>query len=211
MPIRDFYVRPNCCEDVQSPEHLAIFLREVTGHYADCSEDPEPPKFRWVLIGKKRDARCEDGWYPTIAVVKHCPFCGKKLPELRIVDAPGPVCTVTDGGYYCDTCTERLDSCQCYPPEACFVPWGDEAHLPRLCFIELEPKAIVFRVCFNERKAFVPERMLEQADKMAAESDRKIVSWKSDELRTRFGVDKPFTETEVEELSHYWLGWEGTL
>ncbi len=211
MPIQDFYVRPNCCQDVQSPDHVAVYLCEVTGHSADGSEDPDPPEFRWVIMGKERNARCEDGWFSRTALAKHCPFCGQKLPELRIVDAPGPVCTVTDGGYYCDTCGDRLDSCQCYPPEACFVAWGDEAPLPRMQFLEIETKAIAFRVCFKEREAFVPEKMLEHADKMAAESGRKIVSWSSDKVRTRFGVDKPFTETEVEELSHYWWGWEGTL
>jgi hypothetical protein len=203
-----FYVRPNCCEAVQDPENLSVYLREVSGYLCDCSEEREPPKFRWV-IGSKR--RRHDTWLSHIVEIQHCPFCGQKLPELRIVDAPGPVMTVTDGGYYCATCHERLNECECYPPEACWAPWGGEAHPPRLKFIAVEHEAIVFRVCFREREAFVPDKMREQAEKMAAENGRKIVSVRSDELRTRFVLDKPFSDEKADSVSEYWWGWEEAL
>lgn len=53
-------------------------------------------------------------------VIEFCPFCGTKLPDVRLKDIhewPQYVMTVIDGGYYCDTCKQRLNECQCSHPE----------------------------------------------------------------------------------------------
>jgi methionyl-tRNA synthetase len=50
--------------------------------------------------------------------IQFCPFCGKPLPKIRLkVKIPKRVMTMTDGGYYCDTCGKRLMECNCLPPE----------------------------------------------------------------------------------------------
>ena len=50
--------------------------------------------------------------------IDFCPFCGQKLPPIRMKDPlPEPVMTMDDGGYYCSTCHERLHCCECRPPE----------------------------------------------------------------------------------------------
>lgn len=54
---------------------------------------------------------------------KFCPFCAAVIPKMRLMkEPPKDIAVVTDGGYYCDTCQERLSSCMCLPPEAAFEP-----------------------------------------------------------------------------------------
>jgi hypothetical protein len=61
------------------------------------------------------------------SVPKFCPYCGTTLPEIRPRAKPYKnVCKVTDGGYYCDTCEERLMGCKCHPPECAWEVVGDE-------------------------------------------------------------------------------------
>lgn len=50
--------------------------------------------------------------------IKFCPNCGKELPDIKLKDPiPEKVTTIVDGGYYCDTCYERLHACTCNIPE----------------------------------------------------------------------------------------------
>lgn len=52
---------------------------------------------------------------------KFCPYCGTALPAMRRKAVVSPsVCRVTDGGYYCDTCKERLHICLCDPCQSAF-------------------------------------------------------------------------------------------
>jgi hypothetical protein len=54
---------------------------------------------------------------------EYCPFCSATLPKMTRKNPPPPnICRVTDGGYYCDTCHERLDGCICNPPASAFEP-----------------------------------------------------------------------------------------
>lgn len=47
-----------------------------------------------------------------------CPSCGSKLPHIRIkATLPTKVMSVKDGGYYCNTCHNRLNECRCSRPE----------------------------------------------------------------------------------------------
>jgi hypothetical protein len=53
---------------------------------------------------------------------RFCPFCGKSLPEMqRMANPPSPLCVIEDGGYRCSTCGERLNVCECHPPEDAFA------------------------------------------------------------------------------------------
>lgn len=61
------------------------------------------------------------GYEESKSPVKFCPYCGTKMPEIRLKDSPPvPIREITDGGYYCDTCEERLIGCGCWPTEAKF-------------------------------------------------------------------------------------------
>lgn len=52
------------------------------------------------------------------ARIAFCPFCGTKVPGVQLrSDPPKKICVVIDGGYYCATCEERLDACDCALPE----------------------------------------------------------------------------------------------
>ena len=52
---------------------------------------------------------------------EYCPFCSYPLPKMVRKEPPPPhICRVTDGGYYCDTCKQRLNECICDPPGAAF-------------------------------------------------------------------------------------------
>lgn len=54
---------------------------------------------------------------------KFCPYCATPIPKMRrMKNPPKDITVVTDGGYYCDTCQERLRCCMCLPPEAAFEP-----------------------------------------------------------------------------------------
>lgn len=58
---------------------------------------------------------------------EYCPFCSSELPKMARKNLTPPnICRVTDGGYYCDTCHERLDGCICDPPSAAFEPCFEE-------------------------------------------------------------------------------------
>lgn len=54
-----------------------------------------------------------------------CVACGTKLPDLQLKQSQAPtLCVVTDGGYYCDTCGERIQSCWCDPLESAYEVVG---------------------------------------------------------------------------------------
>lgn len=54
--------------------------------------------------------------------VKFCPWCGAKLPEMERTRTDAKICVVKDGGYYCDTCEERLQNCLCDFPAVEWTP-----------------------------------------------------------------------------------------
>lgn len=50
---------------------------------------------------------------------KFCPFCSASVPKLVRKKRPPKVQLVSDGGYYCDTCEQRVSECVCpYPEQA---------------------------------------------------------------------------------------------
>lgn len=102
----------------------AVFL---AFSYLDCwcaPDGEDPNRFRnhkpiWLVRTSKQweHERLEKA-ETAETVASHCPFCGQKVPDVRLrANPPKRVCTIVDGGYYCNTCGERLDGCRCAPPE----------------------------------------------------------------------------------------------
>jgi hypothetical protein len=94
--------------------------------FADMTYEAPPEGGRWRMrehdsLGEERRMRDPDWHKKEVPGARFCPFCGALTPEMRLRAKPPPdLCVVTDGGYYCDTCGERLRSCRCLPPEAAF-------------------------------------------------------------------------------------------
>lgn len=100
---------PNCCAYAS----LLIVLRFETYYVHDKDYFKKNKPF-WVVSGSSSltvtDIRQLE--------ITHCPGCGAKLPGIQLRDPePSPVITIVDGGNYCDTCNERLTSCECLKPE----------------------------------------------------------------------------------------------
>jgi hypothetical protein len=101
---------PNCCENVK---YLVSLHVDDSYFTADCKEEHlklknEAPKWKCKESGESN--RYFD--------VEYCPCCGKKLPKVRLrKNQPKKIVVISDGGYYCDTCGERLTNCWCSPPE----------------------------------------------------------------------------------------------
>lgn len=96
-------VTPCCCERGAKAVYLG---------FAYDDEDCKTPE--WHVTHFKTDSiDREDDPYPPAS---YCPYCGKSLPTLvkRTPELPR-IRVVTDGGYYCDTCHDRLNNCLCVP------------------------------------------------------------------------------------------------
>lgn len=102
-----------CCDEAE--KHQCPFLSYPGAVLAgDEQIDPTKTPPRW-LVGV---------WVPDYdrghfagREVRHCPFCGKKLPEpWPRKDKPESIHQPQDGNY-CGTCDERNMNCQCFPLE----------------------------------------------------------------------------------------------
>lgn len=96
--------RPTCCKAAGATQSY----REAKLYFW-VSPDKDEPGHGWSL------------WEIT-GFVSFCPWCGVKLPEMKQGPVTGKVVVITDGGYYCDTCRERLDNCECHAPAEFWVP-----------------------------------------------------------------------------------------
>ncbi len=109
---REAYLTPSCCKPVQN--FVAILLS-----FPWDSEYAGSPG--WTL--RLRHLEAAPGYHRKHVrsaedKPRFCPYCGAKLPEIELnPEPPKPLAVITDGGYYCDTCKERLIGCECYAPE----------------------------------------------------------------------------------------------
>lgn len=114
------YVKPPCCDKAKQ------FIRAA---YEDPGRDDgdvdaymmyvtrTPPVWR---ISARQNG---DSGYNRFAQVSFCPFCGVRLPELRLRKTVlQTICVVVDGGYYCQTCEKRLIGCRCADPARLWEP-----------------------------------------------------------------------------------------
>lgn len=118
--LREKYTpRVNCCKAAKL--FPAVFFSVEYGKYGDTDKG----KGYWqahVNVQELNWSKIKE--FPA---AKFCPYCGKNLPKMRrrrkrLED----VCRVTDGGYYCDTCSRRLSTCICLPIEANFESYIHE-------------------------------------------------------------------------------------
>lgn len=103
-------VTPTCCEEVNRLQ--TVFIAHKTSY----------------------DLNSKVGWYAFTfdnemelhrkVSVAFCPHCATKLPEIELNPdiTDKKICSITDGGYYCDTCKKRLMSCTCLPPTFRYRP-----------------------------------------------------------------------------------------
>ena len=96
---------PKCCKTVQ--EKFTVVL---CCPYEEIINNILTAKPQW---------RCRSfDEQQTASEVKFCPHCGETLPDVAFDPDPNVKYTVvTDSGYYCDTCNERLSYCTCTRPE----------------------------------------------------------------------------------------------
>ena len=125
--LRPFYMITECTDDVKTPEGLAKIKGKWTIPHVDWEyiqvfaysdesyiEEGESGIKVYHPVNKKFDE--------SEAPVKYCPYCGTKMPEVKLKDNfTEPV--ITDGNGHCMTCNERYGkygSCDCWPQEILF-------------------------------------------------------------------------------------------
>ena len=114
------FLHPECCEYSKS-----FIVLQGTYDWINVDEGRviNPP--RWNIRGGEVDKdtfvrkMSENALGSDFYAIDFCPKCGVRLPEIKLKDVmPEPMREIIDGGYYCNTCKERLHACECYPYEA---------------------------------------------------------------------------------------------
>jgi len=102
---------PQCCQ--YSKYFITLIFESYFGHDPDFFKSSKP---FWVVRGAISDDPCN--YKQRDREISFCPSCGKELPDIRLKQhPPEKVTVITDGGYYCDTCKERLMCCTCAKPD----------------------------------------------------------------------------------------------
>lgn len=111
--------RPTCCTKIIDYPIINLASTTTEGE----AENP-----RWLMqvetpyprnIHRESNVNGYFDFVPQNIEMDKCPFCSTKLPEVELkTRMPKNIMTITDGGYYCDTCKDRLNCCDCYPSEA---------------------------------------------------------------------------------------------
>lgn len=97
-------ITPTCCDKVQKAKSVYMALE-------DSYNTDSPPAWYVLAIDPETELHKR-------VKVEFCPHCSRSLPPI----VPNPnahelkICSIKDGGYYCDTCKKRLMSCSCHPP-----------------------------------------------------------------------------------------------
>lgn len=105
-----------CCQAARDTG--AVFLQfSFDAIYESEGQEGHKPTWQICLPEAYHHRVATDGVRKSPPVVTHCPFCGTPVPEIVPRETTNKICRVIDGGYYCDTCGERLHACRCMPPE----------------------------------------------------------------------------------------------
>lgn len=121
---KELIPHPTCCEAIQ--EYPILTFVALIG------EDGNPTDGRWrVRVDSSFWDDYNGGHYIDyirgMPAPEYCPFCATKLPVMTLKKPlPPNLSRVSDGGYYCDNCKERLDGCICDPPSSAFEPCIEE-------------------------------------------------------------------------------------
>ena len=117
----EFYpngIRPVCCDQARH----ALKDRWVQRSGQAEENHSTVMRFHYDMTAVGEEYSDPPGWFFQGYPIKFCPFCGQNPGEVvRNPTPPEPICRITDGGYYCDTCKERLRGCFCNPPSCLFV------------------------------------------------------------------------------------------
>ncbi len=103
---------PQCCDYAKK----YILLRYAEYYTDNPRHFLETIPF-WRINGSRPE---QEDYIPASeeSQIHFCPNCGKKLPQIKMKEVlPEKVMVISDGGYYCDTCGERLHACTCTHPE----------------------------------------------------------------------------------------------
>jgi len=116
---RRCFVTPECCQAVQDSAAVCLNISET---FADGDLDT-PPK--WIV-------RTGEPYLSSFNVIEahFCPFCATKLPGIEKRQTDRKIMVVTDGGYYCKTCEERCNCCNCLPAAFHWQAVGAVAIIP---------------------------------------------------------------------------------
>lgn len=107
--------RPTCCTEAREWAPIVLRLGQKGGY------DRDPDRAEWGISLEWDHITATDKRMRNAPTPKFCPYCATPLPKMvRKEDPPSPLCRNEDD--YCGTCTERLDSCFCYPPTSAFEP-----------------------------------------------------------------------------------------
>jgi len=109
-------ITPLCCATVQKYNTVFLCFDDEVMWYGG-SEGFTNKKPKWKSGSFDWDSNSWDD-----VEVKFCPHCATPVPEIRKRSTTEKICNVTDGGYYCDTCQERLGACTCHRPEYAWEP-----------------------------------------------------------------------------------------
>jgi len=137
-------IHPDCCEEMRKYQSISLSLPD--SFYGGDIETPPIWRvagwrsFRIDMIKVEKDGQVDFQWPPEkdwpvpdvddeltrwAFEAKYCPYCGEHVPPIvpRTICVPERIAICSDGGYYCDTCSERLMCCQCYPPQWRWMPY----------------------------------------------------------------------------------------
>lgn len=186
-----YLVTPKCCEAMEAS--FAIVLRcELEGGRDDAEGEFGRPYWR-LRAAYEHEIFYGHGYGHSLLVgdrfefaVAHpvcCPFCGRKLPEIRQRPEhkrPRKTAKGTDG-YYCATCNERNMNCRCAPPWAGWEPVPSKEppvmNMPHLscgrCGRELTPATARMAQAIERRRKGDPDITITTGD----ERDEKGASY----------------------------------
>jgi hypothetical protein len=99
------FITPHCCREMEY--FASVYLSMDI--YRDGGDKKVP---KWHVRTWDESYQCKSE-----REAKFCPHCGTPVPKVVPSNYKGKICKVTDGGYYCDTCGERLMACKCKPSE----------------------------------------------------------------------------------------------
>jgi hypothetical protein len=103
--------KPRWCMYAKNMVDMSGWIESTTGTYNKDGTVASVSK-------EKRYCKRPPEWMESALEISFCPFCGASPPQIRPrKNPPAKVRKITDGGYYCDTCKERLNACECHPPE----------------------------------------------------------------------------------------------
>ncbi len=120
------FAMPTCCVSARRYPAAVYYVRTLEVEDTSTAEGKWHASLHKEISQTIRDL--EDyrsgrtyAWFDEMPEPLCCTWCTTPLPKMRRKANPPPdVRKITDGGYYCDTCQERLSECECLPIEAAF-------------------------------------------------------------------------------------------